>query len=267
MPTYNAGRLLLETVRSVLPYGIPIVVIVDGSTDGSDTLLEESIGEEPLLTLIRRESNKGKGAAVFTGLEHLKGAGISHALVMDSDGQHPEHCIPDFCKISRQEPEAIILGLPVFDEKVPRERLHGRKLSIGLAHFETYSKRIGDPLFGFRIFPVYPLLKVMSNTMWARHYDFDHEVLVKMVWMGVPVVNRCAPVRYVDKDAGGVSHFNYLRDNIRLVGLHIRLIPQMLIHLSAIIKGRSVPRSKWDEYDPSLDIAMREMPDREEPSQ
>lgn len=229
IPSYNTGPLLAPTVRAVLAVWRPVWVVVDGSTDGSDRALDDVVRAEPDLRVIRRERNGGKGAAVQTGAAAARAAGFTHVLVMDSDGQHPVTHVAPFMAESAADPAALVLGLPVFGPEVPLERLHGRKLSVGLAHFETFSHAIGDPLFGFRVYPIAPLLAAMRRMRYGRGFDFDPEVAVRMVWAGVPTRNLPAPCRYLAKDAGGVSHFHYLRDNLKMIWLHTRLIAQLLL--------------------------------------
>ena len=229
IPSYNSGPLLLETVRGALEHWRPIWVVVDGSTDGSERPVLELARQEPGLRVITRARNDGKGAAVFSGAMAAMGEGYSHALVMDADGQHPAERIPSFMEASGQDPDALILGRPVFGPEAPLVRLKGRKLSVGLVHFECLGDGIDDPLFGFRVYPLAPLVHVMARTRFARRYDFDPEVAVRMFWAGVPTVNLPASCRYRAAAEGGVSHFHYVRDNARMVWLHTRLIIELVL--------------------------------------
>ena len=67
--------------------------------------------------------------------------------------------------------------------------------------------------------------------MAARGFDFDPEIAVRLVWNGVPTINIPAPCRYLTKADGGVSHFNYLRDNVLLTWMHTRLFFNFLARL------------------------------------
>jgi glycosyltransferase involved in cell wall biosynthesis len=229
IPSYNSGRRLVPTVREALQQWQPVWVVVDGSTDGSDRELLEWAAGQPDVRVVVRPQNGGKGAAVLTGAEAAHAAGFTHMLVMDSDGQHPADHIPRFMQASIADTAALVLGVPVFGPEVPLERLHGRKLSVGLVHFETLGGGIDDPLFGFRVYPIAPLIRALSRTRHARGFDFDPEVAVRMFWDGVPTVNLAAPCRYLSKSEGGVSHFHYLRDNLKMIWLHTRMIIQLLL--------------------------------------
>ena len=237
IPSYNTGsERLRQVVLSALQIWQPVLVVIDGSTDGSEIPLQAIAKENDALKVIIKSTNQGKGSAVLEGIRYAAANGFSHALTMDADGQHPINRIQTFMTLSKDYPDAMILGAPVFDQNVPLERLQGRKLSVWLAHFETLGRRIGDPLFGFRVYPIVPLLAVLEKNRFARGFDFDPEVVVRLFWKGVRPINRKAPVRYFSK-AEGVSHFNYLRDNLLLIWLHMRLITtQLLTQLPACIR-------------------------------
>lgn len=229
IPTYNTGPRLLATVREALAHWAPVWVVVDGSTDGSEQPVVALAQTEPRLRVLAQPRNAGKGAAVLAGAEAALAAGFTHALVMDADGQHPADRIADFMRESQAAPAALVLGKPVFGPEAPAVRLQGRKLSVGLVRFEIFGAGIDDPLFGFRVYPLAPLVRELRATRFARRYDFDPEVAVRMFWAGVPTRNVPATCRYLSRAEGGVSHFHYLRDNVRMVWLHTRLIAQLLL--------------------------------------
>lgn len=225
IPSFNSGALLESTVREALGNTAHAVwVVVDGSTDGSESAVQSLALEEHRLRVIVKLLNEGKGAAVRTGLKEAFTEGFTHALVMDADGQHPAQDIERFLGHAEEVQGAMILGQPVFDSDVPLERLYGRKLSVWIVQLEIMSRKIGDPLYGFRVYPIEPLLQVMAKPGRSNRYDFDPEVAVRLCWAGVQTVKIKAPVRYIDREQGGVSHFHYLRDNVRFVLLHVRLL-------------------------------------------
>jgi hypothetical protein len=157
---------------------------------------------------------------------------------MDSDGQHPADLIPSFMAESLQQPQAMVLGKPVFDAAAPRIRVNGRKVSNGWANLETLWMGIGDSLYGFRVYPIAPLMAIMRGRKWMRRFDFDPEVVVRLAWRGVRPINLDAPVRYFRADEGGVSHFNYLRDNVLLTWMHTRLFIGFVLRLPLLIVRR-----------------------------
>ena len=239
IPTYNTGSGVLEVVRQARAYGWPVWVVVDGSTDGTDALLRAAAAEDPGLVVMLLPTNQGKGAAVLHGLSAAQRQGFTHALVMDADGQHPAASIPAMMAASRAAPEAMVLGLPVFGAEAPRLRVQGRRVSNWWANLETLGAGIGDSLFGFRVYPVAPLVQVMRCNRWMRRFDFDPEAAVRLSWQGVPAVNLPAPVRYLSTAEGGVSHFRYRRDNLLLTWMHTRLVLGMLRRLPTLLRRRA----------------------------
>lgn len=238
IPSYNPGPKVYNTVRAARQYWNPVWVVIDGSTDGSEVTLQAMAAEDSGLRIIHLPRNKGKGAAVLHGLNLATAAGYTHALTMDSDGQHPPELIPVFMAESIRQPDAMVLGMPIFDASAPNIRVQGRKISNWWANLETLWAGIGDSLFGFRVYPIDPLRKVMRYQPWMRHFDFDPEAAVRLSWRGVKVVNLPAPVRYFSTDEGGVSHFRYLRDNILLTWMYTRLFIGFVLRLPVLLTRR-----------------------------
>jgi glycosyltransferase involved in cell wall biosynthesis len=229
IPSYNPGPRLAATIAAVLEQWSPVWIVDDGSTDESTTNAQQLAARDPRVHVIVRARNGGKGAAVATGIDAAILAGFTHVLTLDADGQHPVDHIRPFMTAAQAQPAALVLGRPIFGPEVPLERLHGRKLSVGLARLEILGAGIDDPLFGFRVYPAAALQRALAATRRARGFDFDPEVAVRMFWAGVPTLNLPAPCRYFAKGEGGVSHFNYLRDNLKLIWLHTRLLTQLLL--------------------------------------
>lgn len=244
LPSYNTGARLRAVIEDVLAHWRPVLVVIDGSTDGSERALQElAEGERGLHVLVLPE-NRGKGAAVLAGAAWARERGFTHAVTMDADGQHVAEKVSEFVEISRANPDALILGRPVFPPNIPKERLHGRKISVALVRVAIAGGGIDDPLFGFRVYPLGPLLEVLGSRRTARRYDFDAEAAVRLCWAGVRPLNVPAPVRYFSREEGGVSHFHYVRDNLTLARMHTRLIAGMVL-------GRGLDmarnRQKWRE--------------------
>jgi glycosyltransferase involved in cell wall biosynthesis len=240
IPSYNPGSKVLETVRAARAQWTPVWVVVDGSTDGSAAWLTEMAASDPGLQVLVLPQNRGKGTAVLEGITRAAQAGFTHALTMDSDGQHPETLIPDFMAASQAAPDAMVLGKPVFGAEAPLVRVMGRKLSNGWANLETLGFGIGDSLYGFRVYPIAPLMKVMHGTRFMRRFDFDPEAVVRLCWAGVRPINIDAPVRYFSAQEGGVSHFKYLRDNLLLSWMHARLLGSFVLRLPVLVWRRVV---------------------------
>jgi glycosyltransferase involved in cell wall biosynthesis len=238
LPSYDTGPRLIGVVTEVLRHWQPVLVVIDGSTDGSADAMRELAKNEPGLSVIELPQNAGKGAAVLAGLAQANERGFTHALVMDADGQHPAAGIAEFMEVSRRHPGAMVLGRPIFGPEVPLERLYGRKISVGFTKITTLGPAIADPLYGFRVYPVQPLLAVLGPRRAGRRYDFDTIAAVRLFWSGVEPINLPSPVKYFTKAEGGVSHFHYLRDNLTLIGMYATLLTELLFRWPIVLRHR-----------------------------
>jgi len=238
IPSYNPGPKVYETVTAARQHWNPVWVVVDGSTDGTTIGLQELARLDSGLRILLLSRNRGKGEAILFGLEQAQLLGYTHVLTMDSDGQHPAGAVPAFMQASVHNLDAMILGVPIFDASAPPLRVKGRKISNWWANLETLGGGIGDSLFGFRVYPLAPLQRLMHKQRWMRRFDFDPEAAVRMSWMGIRIINLPAPVRYFETSDGGVSHFHYLRDNVLLTWMHTRLFFGFIIRLPRLLARR-----------------------------
>lgn len=238
IPSYNPGAKVQQTVRAARAQWSPVWIIVDGSTDGSVEQLRAMAAQDPGLRVEVLPRNRGKGAAVLHGALLAQAAGFTHVLTMDSDGQHPADLIATFMAASMARPSALILGEPLFDASAPALRVQGRKISNWFANLWTLWVGIHDSLFGFRVYPIAPLVRVMRHQPWMRRFDFDAEAAVRLCWRGLSPHNLPAPVRYFGAGEGGVSHFNYWRDNLLLTWMHARLLVGFLLRLPWLLCRR-----------------------------
>ncbi|HXN56932.1 MAG TPA: glycosyltransferase [Myxococcales bacterium] len=228
IPTFenpSTIRAVVEKVRALLP---DVIVVDDGSAPEGRAQVEQ-LGREKLAHALRREINGGKGAAVKTGFQAAHELGYTHALQIDADGQHDLGDIPRFLEAARKQPEALVLGCPVFDGSAPLGRRVGRQITVFWSSVETGSRAIVDPMCGYRVYPLKPALAASHGT--GDRMEFDPEIAVRMVWAGVPTVNLRTRVRYLRREEGGVSHFHLFRDNVRITWMHTRLVTLALLRL------------------------------------
>jgi glycosyltransferase involved in cell wall biosynthesis len=236
IPSYNSGaRLLADTVQAALAQWPDVWVVIDGSSDGSASALSTLAANHPQLRVLELASNHGKGAAVRHGATLARIAGFTHALTMDADGQHPAAFIPQFIQLAQAHDGAAVFGAPVFGPDAPLLRIRGRKVSNTWAAIETLGWGLGDSLFGMRVYPLDRLLAAFATTSWARRFDFDPEMAVRLAWAGVPIVVLPTPVRYLTPSEGGVSQFRYVRDNTLLTWMHIRLCCGFLLRMPVLL--------------------------------
>ena len=238
IPSYNTGTRLFRTVETILQQKRTVWVIIDGSTDGTGEALARIAADDPELQVFTLPRNQGKGAAILHGLRLAHTHGFTHVVTVDADGQHSADHIEPMVRLSQMRPEAMVLGVPVFDASAPAIRIIGHRIANFWANLVSLRSGIADSLFGLRIYPVVPLLRAFDETSWMRRFDFESEAVIRLSWQGVPAVNLPTPVRYFRREDGGVSHFNYLRDNCLLVFMYLRLFGELLPRLPRLLTRR-----------------------------
>jgi len=232
VPIYDNRDTIADVLARLAVFSLPCLVVDDGSNQATRTHLDELAAADGRVLIKHLPRNGGKGAAVMAGLLWAEELGYSHALQVDADGQHKIEDTPRFLEATCAQPEALILGKPVFGADVPKARLYGRQISRVMVHVETLSTAVGDPLFGFRIYPVAASANLIRRVRLGTRMDFDTDILVRLVWEGLPVVNLNTPVTY---PPGGISHFRMLRDNVLLTWLHIRLTLGMILRIPRLL--------------------------------
>ncbi len=219
IPTFDNPATLANVVESARRHVDHVIVVDDGSGAEARSIAED-LARRGRAEVRLRSRNGGKGAAVKTGFEAAQGAGMTHAIQIDADGQHDADDLPRFIEASRRAPSALVLGAPLFDASAPASRLWGRKISIFWCMVETASRTIGDPLCGYRVYPIDAAVKAAAR---GTAMEFDPEIAVRLVWNGVPVVHVPTRVRYLGAEQGGVSHYRTLRDTLRISWMHASL--------------------------------------------
>jgi glycosyltransferase involved in cell wall biosynthesis len=220
IPTYENPRTLRAVVERARGF-LPDVVVVDDASGPEGRDAARSLDDDGLAKVTHRAKNGGKGAAVKTGFTYARSLGFTHAIQVDADGQHALDDIPRFLEAARREPSALVLGQPRFDSSAPIGRRIGRQISIFWTRLEAGRDVIGDPLCGFRVYPLDTAIRAGAA---GDRMDFDPEIAVRIAWTGAPVVRIETSVRYLDASEGGVSHFKVWRDNWLIARMHARLM-------------------------------------------
>jgi glycosyltransferase involved in cell wall biosynthesis len=220
-------------VDAITAMGLPCILVDDGSEPQCAATLARLAAANPeRVSLVRHDRNRGKGAAVMSGIARAHELGHTHALQIDADDQHTLSDIPAFLAVAREHPAAIIAGQPVFDASVPAVRLYFRYLTHILVWVDTLSLEIRDSMCGFRVYPVAATLDLSRRVYIGRRMDFDSEVLVRSWWEGTEVISKRTSVRY---PRDGVSHFRMFRDNVHMTRMHIRLLVGMVVRMPRLI--------------------------------
>jgi len=233
IPVYNHEHAIPHVISTLQGYGIPCLLVNDGSSAACSEVLADCAAQQSAwLTLINRPENGGKGAAVMDGFNAALQLGYTHALQIDADGQHNSGDIPHFLEAAKLHPEAIILGQPVFDESVPKNRLYGRYFTNLWIIINTLSLAITDGMCGFRVYPLAAVAQLMRTSRLGRRMDFDIDIVVRLYWQGVKTVNMPTAVNY---PYDGVSHFRLWQDNLMISKIHARLFFGMLLRIPQLL--------------------------------
>jgi glycosyltransferase involved in cell wall biosynthesis len=213
VPIYQHKDEIGGVIADLARMDLPCLIVDDGSDAATGSVLDELERRNPWVTVVRRERNGGRGAALKTGYRLAFERGFSHALQLDADGQHDAGAVPKFLEMMTREPNALVLGAPRFDETAPRSRLYGRQLSRAMVWLATRSFDVTDPLCGFRGIPLAATVALLDREPTGDHMDFDPQLVIALHRAGVPVRN--VPTQVVYRE-GGLSHFDTVRDNVRI---------------------------------------------------
>lgn len=241
IPVYDHPAAIGAVVRAVRDHGLRCILVDDGSAEPCATVLDRLVVQHaPDVMLVRLPVNRGKGAAVTAGLRAALAAGHTHGLQIDADGQHDTADLPVFVARARSRPDAVICGCPIYGDDVPRARLYGRYLTHVWVWINTLSLDIRDSMCGLRVYPLGPTVALLDAVSIGRRMDFDSDIMVRLHWRGLRVLNQATRVIY---PAGGVSHFRVWGDNIRISLMHARLFFGMLWRAPLLLWRRSRRRA------------------------
>lgn len=239
IPIFDHAATIRGVVESLASTELPLVIVDDGSGPATRTALDRIARDFAWVEVVHHAKNQGKGAALATGYRLVRDHGFTHAVQLDADAQHDASDVARFVAEAHARPDALILGAPTFGEDAPWVRVYGRKLSVGLVWLATLSRAVRDPLCGFRCVPLAPVVMLLDRVSMGRHMEFEPELAVRLVWSGLTIVNVSTRVRYYPL---GLSHFDVVRDDLRLAWLYARLTLGMLARAGRMIRRSAPPR-------------------------
>lgn len=209
IPTYNNDTTLERVLTGVLQFTTNVIVVNDGATDTTPTLLKK----HPEVTQIHFPNNQGKGKALREGFKKAIALGYHYAITIDSDGQHFPQDIPRFVETleTSHDKKILLIGARNMTQAgVPKKSSFGNTFSNFWFWFMTGIK-MTDTQSGYRLYP----LKVIENlSFYTKKFEFEIEVIVKAAWRGVAVSNVPIQVHYDQVER--VSHFRPFKDFTRI---------------------------------------------------
>lgn len=232
IPVYNHELPLPGILAGIKPHGIPLILVDDGSGEACAEVVRNLAEGESWIKYVRHPENYGKGRAVKTGLRLAAESGYTHALQMDADGQHDMGDLNKFLAAAETNPEAMIVGQPIFDESVPRSRYYGRLMTHIWVWINTLSLEIKDALCGYRVYPVQSAMGLINSVALGDRMEFDVEVLIRLCRRGIRIVSIPTRVVYPED---GISHFRLWEDNVLLSKMQARMFFTLLPCLPFLI--------------------------------
>lgn len=239
IPIYNHVEMIEKVIKNIIG-ALPIFVIDDGGSVEVKVKLQDICNRYEQCTLVSLDKNMGKGFAVSVGFKEAYNRGFTHALQVDADGQHDVSSLNIFLEKSKTNPDALICGKPIYNEDIPKARLIGRKLTTNCVAIETLSKDIVDAMIGFRIYPLGTVIKLLNKTKIGSRMDFDIEIIVRLHWIGIPMLFLPVTIKYPDD---GVSNFRVFKDNFSISKVHTILITTMVFTFPRVIY-RNIKRER-----------------------
>lgn len=226
IPTYNNATTIAAVIRDVIKYTTAVLVINDGSNDGTAQIASSF----PHIRTWGYEKNRGKGFAIRNGFALAREAGFDYAITIDSDGQHHAKDLPAFLDQLEKEKDAIIIGERDLNQaNVPGKSSFGNRFSNFWFKVET-GITLEDTQSGYRLYPLRPLEKIRFRSI---KYEFEVEVIVRAAWAGVKVYAIPVSVYYPPKEER-VSHFRPWKDTMRISLLNTLLVLETFLYVRPI---------------------------------
>jgi len=242
-PTYDNVRWLPHVLSQLERLGLDVIVVNDGSGDGTDRVLGvwQAQAQTTRRFVITHPTNRGKAAALKSGFGLAMTMGYTHAVSIDTDGQHDPQDVVRLLAVSRRHPDSLVLAArdAYADGYPPLNRL-GRRISNLLLCWQS-GARIDDSQCGLRVYPLGLIGQLKLR--WGR-YGLETEVLARAAWAGVPM--RQIPVRCVYRLPGGrVTHFRPWRDSCAAAAMHAVLLSRALLPWPMPRLGRRPTGTIW----------------------
>ncbi len=232
VPVFNHQHRIDSVVRQLLEHRVDCILVDDGSDADCAAALDEVAQRYPeAVTLLRLQENQGKGAAVCHGLYHAYEKGYSHALQVDADGQHDLADVPRFLQAAQSQPRAVISGARRY-RQMPKDRRFGRMLTDFWVCVHTLSWQVHDSMCGYRLYPLQDTVNLLERRKVGSRMDFDTDIMVRLYWQGLDVKNLPTAIVY-HRDIA--SHFNLVKDNLRIVLMHTKLFFGMLVRCPSLL--------------------------------
>ena len=203
IPAYQAAATVASVVTKARAVA-PVYLVDDGSTDGTG-----DVGRGTGATLLTHTANRGKGAALATGIAAALAAGAEVMVTLDADGQHPPTEIPRLLTPIVDGRADLVLGARERSAAMPLGRRFTNWISARLAT-RIAGQGVADAQTGFRAFTRSVAERVRPA---EDRYEYETAFLLGACDAGFRVTCVAIPTIY----AGAESHFRPWADTWRVV--------------------------------------------------
>ena len=226
IPCLNPDEKLLEVVKGLAGAGLPVFLVDDGS--GPDFApIFRTAAAQPGCTLLRHPVNRGKGRALKTAFSAVLGSrpDCMGVVTADADGQHKIEDVLRCAHTLARHPGELILGARDFSgPDIPRRSAFGNRLTRGVFRY-LCGLRVADTQTGLRGIPA-DFCRTLLEVPGER-YEFETNMLLETAKRRVSI--RELPIRTIYMEKNASSHFNPLRDSLRIYGQIIKFLSSALL--------------------------------------
>ncbi len=250
IPTFNHGGTVTDVIDGMLVYTDDVIVVNDGSTDGTKEALEDY---STRCMVINMPKNRGKGEALRRGFKRAMELNFDRCMTIDADGQHFPSDVPVFLDYLQQYPDGLFMGTRTLDhENVPGTSTFGNKFA-NFWYWVITSRKLKDTQSGFRI---YPLMTMKKMNFYSHRYEYEAEILIRLSWRDMDIVPVPIKVYYPPGDER-ITHFKKVTDFTRITILNIILLVQAVFYWHPVMLIRKIKKKSLkqliDEHILSID--------------
>jgi glycosyltransferase involved in cell wall biosynthesis len=244
IPAYNEIKTIRGLVLQALTITPNVIVVDDGSTDGTAT----EIKDLPIKLIVHTE-NQGKAASLWDGIQSAINSGSEAIITLDGDGQHSPMDIPLLLDKAKQFPETIIIGARLADKHtIPTRRYYANKIAnFWISWASGY--QIADSQSGFRLYPASVFDNLSVNIDKSKSFVFESEILIKVARKGIYSCPVAIPAVY-SSDARQ-SHFRSVHDIAQITRMVSVELLKHGLHLPGLYNAWIKPLFPTSHYDQS----------------
>lgn len=226
IPAYNEGATIRAVASEVLQYGLPLIVVDDGSVDDTVAQLDGLA-----LTVLRNEQNRGKAASLWHGMQYAMQQGAEAVITLDGDGQHRPVDIPRLAAAAEQHPDTILIAARLRGrENAPKARLRANMVADFWISWAA-GQWVHDSQSGFRLYPAALLRQFQPREGRRYGFVFESEILIEGVRNGFPCL--ALPIDSIYQHGARASHFRPVAD----ITLIVRMVAWKLISRGMFLPG------------------------------